>query len=274
MELIKHKMRTTEPEIEVRVNERLISEEAIGIEMQYHPAGGQEEARDQAATALVIRELLLLEAERLGIDEQNVKAADNETPEQACVRTLLDREIKTPEPDEQSCRTYYDNNTQLFKTSALYEVRHILLAAAPDDLEGRDAARKLAGECISSLQEKPEHFAELTRLHSACPSKDLGGSLGQISKGQTTPEFEKQLSTMGEGLSEHPIESRYGLHVIHVDRHIEGKLQPFEHVRQRIVGYLKARVQHTATSQYLQQLVGQARIVGIEMGGSDSPLVQ
>ena len=41
---------------------------AIEAEVQYHPAGSLDEARKQAAEALVIRELLLQEASRRGVD--------------------------------------------------------------------------------------------------------------------------------------------------------------------------------------------------------------
>ena len=51
----------------IRVNDREIPDRAIDAEVQYHPAASLAEARKEAALALVIRELLLQEAERLGV---------------------------------------------------------------------------------------------------------------------------------------------------------------------------------------------------------------
>ena len=53
----------------VFVNGVEISDHAINAELQYHPAGSVEEAREAAARALVVRELLLQAAARRGIDE-------------------------------------------------------------------------------------------------------------------------------------------------------------------------------------------------------------
>ena len=57
-----------------------ITEVSIAQEMQYHPAANPHESRGAAARALVVRELLLLEAERLGIDGYGVQT-DGETHE-------------------------------------------------------------------------------------------------------------------------------------------------------------------------------------------------
>jgi len=62
------------------------------------------------------------------------------------------------------------------------------------------------------------HTVEALAL-SDCPSKENGGDLGQIGKGQTVSEFENVLFRMQEGeLSCTPVDSRYGYHIIHLRR--------------------------------------------------------
>ena len=124
------------------------------------------------------------------------------------------------------------------------------------------------------MREDGGRFAELALTHSACPSKVQGGALGQISKGQTVPEFERQLFKLPAGLASQPIESRYGGHVVSVDQRLEGKLLPYEIVADSIRGLLQQGVWQKAVSQYLQTLIGAADIVGIRLQGADSPLVQ
>ena len=74
----------------------------------------------------------------------------------------------------------------------------------------------------SPVRSEQERFAELARQHSACPSKEQGGALGQISKGQTVPEFERQLFRLPAGLCPQPLESRYGFHLVTVTPPPEG----------------------------------------------------
>ena len=125
-----------------------------------------------------------------------------------------------------------------------------------------------------SLAQTPASFAELALKYSACPSKAQGGSLGQISKGQTVPELERQLFTLAPGLADKPLESRYGWHVISVDQRIEGQLLPYEAVEGSIRAELNQRVWQVAVAQYLKGLVGEADIQGIILDGAESPLVQ
>lgn len=109
-------------------------------------------------------------------------------------------------------------------------MRHILLECAPDDAQARAQAFTQAQILCERLVQFPGQFAELARKYSACPSKEQGGELGQISKGQTVPELERQLFTQGQGLVAKPLESRYGWHVLSVDQRIEGQPLPYEAV--------------------------------------------
>ena len=127
---------------------------------------------------------------------------------------------------------------------------------------------------LKSLAQAPGSFAELALKYSACPSKAQGGSLGQVSKGQTVPELERQLFTLAPGLAAKPLESRYGWHVISVDQRIEGQPLPYEAVAVAIRTQLQQGVWQKALVQYLQTLIGAADIRGIRLQGADSPLVQ
>jgi peptidyl-prolyl cis-trans isomerase C len=99
---------------------------------------------------------------------------------------------------------------------------------------------------------------------SACPSAAMGGRLGHIGPGQTVPEFEQALSDcpVGEVRGE-PVESRYGFHVVLVDRRIAGRALPFETVESRIRRLLEQRARRTAIRRYISSLVADARIEGI-----------
>ena len=46
---------------------------------------------------------------------------------------------------------------------------------------------------LAELREHPERFAALAQAHSRCSSAAQGGNLGQITRGQTTPQFEQAL---------------------------------------------------------------------------------
>ncbi|CAM3927223.1 peptidylprolyl isomerase [Pseudomonas wadenswilerensis] len=255
----------------ISVNGVSLSPEALAQELQYHPAADREEAVYMAARALVIRELMQQRIAELGLQLQ-VGAGENQ--EEAATRLLLEREVQVPVCDEATCQRYYHSNRARFHSAPLLAVRHILLECAPDDAEARSLALAQAEILHERLMQFPEQFAELAQKYSACPSKAQGGELGQISKGQTVPELERQLFTLAPGLAGKPLESRYGWHLVSVDLRIEGQALPYEAVATAIRTQLQQGVWQKALVQYLQTLIGAADIRGIRLQGADSPLVQ
>ena len=110
--------------------------------------------------------------------------------------------------------------------------------------------------------------------YSACPSKKTGGSLGQLSKGSTVEEFERQVFALQPGLCHSPIETRYGFHIVIVDQKIEGRPIPFDVVKGEISTYLQHQVKRRAVRNYLQQLMADASISGIALDHAKSAHIQ
>lgn len=254
----------------IQVNQVEIPEKTILEEMQYHPADTREEAMSKAAEALVIGELFKQRAKDLGIQVLD-DTADGGRDD--FIETLIEREVARPEADEQACRQYFEQNPERFKTSPIVEARHILLAAAPDDDLERVNAKRMAEQLIETLKQGHD-FAQLARQHSSCPSKETDGNLGQLSKGQTVPEFERQLFLADLGIMKYPVETRYGFHVVSVDHKIPGKPLPYDAVRDKIAEYLEEKVHRKAVSQYIQALANDADIKGFDFINTGSPLLQ
>lgn len=254
----------------IRVNGMPIAIAALAQEIQYHPAASREEALYAAARALVIRELLQQRILELGL---KVIPAAGESEEEAAIQALIEREVALPAVDEAALQRFYESNRQRFVSPPLVAARHILLGVAPDDVEGRSQKRDEALALIAQLQQGAD-FAALARAGSDCPSKEQGGALGQISRGQTVPEFERQLLRLPVGLAANPLESRYGYHIVEVQQRVEGQALPYEAVQAAIRRDLEVRVWQKGVAQYLQTLVGAADIEGINLEGAESPLLQ
>lgn len=252
----------------ISVNGVEIPHAAISAEAQQHPAASPSEAFREAARALVIRELLVSEARATGIapDPQSDERGRRETDEDALIRALLERAVTTPKADTQACRRYYEKNRARFTTGRIFEARHILLAAPVGETEARAKARESAASLISELTADRGRFAELARTFSACPSREQGGNLGQLSKGSTVPEFETVLNQLMPGqLWPVPVPTQFGYHVIELERRIEGNQLPFDMVHDRIAAYLEAQSWSRAVSQYIGILMNDAVITGIDL---------
>lgn len=260
----------------VSVNGVIISREAIAREVQNHPAEKPILAWQAAARALVVRELLLQEAARLNVVATPLSDPDGrtETADEAAMRTLVEREVATPEPDEEVCRRFYERNRHRFRLDDLHEASHILVAAPRGDEAARSAARANADTILAAVKSDPSTFADLAINHSDCTTSATdGGYLGQITRGQTVQEFEVALERMKPGEIA-TIETRYGFHVVRLDRRAEGQAIPFEIARERIADYLASSVEHRAIAQYISILAGRAEIAGISLAAANALLVQ
>lgn len=251
------------PPVFLRVAATEISEAQIAQEMQHHRAPDPHQSRAAAARALVVRELLRLEVERLGISV-GAGQDDGETQEEACIRVLLEREIETPEPTEDACRRYFESNRERLREPDRLKVRHILLSAAPADSAARARTCQFGESLIADLRVNPERFTEFALRHSACPSRDDGGELGWIERGQTTPEFDRQLFMLKPGLAGLTVETRYGHHVVQLDEIARGEPLSYAEAAGKIAAYLETQVRQNAIQQFLQILQERYPVIGLE----------
>lgn len=253
------------------VNGIKISPEEINAEVQYHPADNLFNAKYEAMRALVIKEILIQRAAELGLcdREEAVKKPDE------IIDSLLEKEISVPEADDKTCLHYYNNNQKKFFTSPLFDVSHILYLAPPEDKEARAIALEKAEKALKKIQKDSSLFEMLARGESGCTSSKDGGRLGQITKGQTMPAFEQALMQMREGdISDKPVASEVGYHIIKVHKHAEGQQLPFDAVRDWIKSDLQQKSWNRAFHQYIQLLAGRSEISGFRFEGVKTPLVQ
>ncbi|MBN8499628.1 MAG: peptidylprolyl isomerase [Sphingomonadales bacterium] len=244
----------------VRVAGIPIDESEIAREMQFHRSSSPHEARQAAATTLVIRELVARECERLGLV---IKAVDGETGDEARVRVLLADSLMVPDADEAAVRQYYEANRSKLHHPDRIRVRHILIAAPPSDIKARLRAQQLGEELIGALRSEPERFIEFAMRHSVCPSRDQGGDLGWIERGDTVPEFDRQLFMLNPGLAGLTVETRYGHHVVEVQERVDGEPLSLEEARTRIIAYLETQTRQNAVHQYLRILAESYGVEGI-----------
>ena len=254
--------------VPVKLNGVVLPPAMIAAEAQHHPARTPAAAFEAAARALIVRTLLLEEAQRLGIAAQSqwIEAGKRELDDEARIRALMEAEIPMTEPDEAACRAFYEANPSRFRSAELFEASHILFAAHPHDGEAYGAARKQAEAVIAELETSPDRFDAMAREHSQCDSRTKGGRLGQIGPGETVPEFEAALRALEAGnITREPVMSRFGAHVVRLDALARGDVLPFGYVHAAIADYLAERQWRRDVAAYVGRLVQGAQIEGVDM---------
>ncbi len=245
----------------VEIPEALIAQEA-----QNHPSLSAADAWNAAAHALAVKTLLLSRARALGLEASPEfdGAGREETEEEALIRAVLDTEVEIETPTEAECRRVYEARPDRFRTPPLYEAAHILVTPRDDSEEAVEAARQVAEKAIVALRDRRATFAELAGSLSDCTSASVGGSLGQLQRGDLAPEVETALLAQAPGaIAAEPVRSRFGWHVLKLERLIEGRDLPFEYVEDKIRLHLETRAWAAAAARYAAGLAEQAQMHGV-----------
>jgi peptidyl-prolyl cis-trans isomerase C len=196
------------------------------------------------------------------------------------IEALIERELSLPEPSEQACRRHYLAQAARYTTGARIRARHILFAVTPGvnvvALRQRAESVLLEVRCHDGDRIKADAaFAAAARQWSNCPSSAEGGDLGWLAAADCAPEFARALFGQAEiGVLPRLVHSRFGLHVVEVMAREPGQAQPFEAVHAAVALALRQQTYVTALRQYLALLAGRARVQGVVLNESASPLVQ
>jgi len=256
------------PRPPVKLNGVVLPPHMIAAEAQHHPAKNPAAAFQAAARALIIRTLLLEEANRRDIvaEPQFAAPGKRELDDEARIRALVDASVPVAEPDEAICRTFYDTHTERFRSPDLFEASHILFAAHPHDVPAYAQAIARAEEVIVILSRSPNKFEAIARERSECDSRASGGRLGQIARGETVPEFESVLYALEEGqIAPAPVKSRFGAHVLRLDARALGETLPFEYVQESIATLVAEQAWCRNVAHFVDFLVSRAQIEGVDM---------
>jgi peptidyl-prolyl cis-trans isomerase C len=119
--------------------------------------------------------------------------------------------------------------------------------------------RQRALQVLDEVLAAPERFAQLAAEYSNCPSAQVGGNLGQLTRSEVAPEFWQAIAVFaGTGIVPTLVETRYGLHVLRVSRRIDGRALPYEMVREKIAARLAEHSLQQALRDYAHALLHEA----------------
>jgi peptidyl-prolyl cis-trans isomerase C len=108
---------------------------------------------------------------------------------------------------------------------------------------------------------KGDDFAELARKNSDCPSKETGGDLNFIRKGQTVKPFEDAAFSQEKNVIGPVITTEFGYHIIQVLDRKPAKTIALDEVKDKISAYLAQQEQSKAFADILKKLKENAKII-------------
>lgn len=196
-------------------------------------------------------QLLWLEAKRKGIErDKNFKKRLKEMRKQIAAEELIRKEIvEKVVVSEGEIKEYYEKNISSFVEPERIRVRHIMTST-----------EEKAKEVLEKLNAGGD-FEQIAKQYSEDPmSKEIGGDIGFIQRGEVIKEFEDAAFKLGVGEISPIIKTQFGYHIIRVDEKVEQRQKGFEEVKNEIKSKILLEKQRKAFDEMMEVLRGKTKI--------------
>lgn len=192
-------------------------------------------------------------ARRAGLDrDEEVRARIRRAEEQELQQAWLTREIASRVTDA-AIRARYDRDVANRPAEEEVRARHILV---PTESEARAALAEVRGGA---------DFTAVAQRRSSGPGAREGGDLGFFRRGDMVPEFTEAAFALQPGqISENPVRSPFGWHVIKVEERRRAAPPPFEEVSNAI----RQQLLEAEVTAAVERARGEARIERFNLDGS------
>ena len=203
------------------------------------------EGKKMVLEQLIADKLLLLYAKRNLIEsEPEFKAELAKFKDSLLVNYVGSKFLSEVKVTDSEIEEYYNANTDKFMVGGTVNASHILV-----DTE------ELAKEIYAKISKGEMSFEDAAKEYSSCPSKENGGNLGEFTRGQMVPEFDKAVFAMNVGeITPEPVKTQFGYHLIKLISKGEASIMPLADVLPQLRESLLNEKRRTAYQSKINQL--------------------
>lgn len=145
---------------------------------------------------------------------------------------VFGRELRSREDlADKELRDRYDREKERYRLPERARLREIVVLK-PDDPTRVEAARKRATDLAAEA--RTGDFAKLAMMSSEAGTRDKGGDLGEVARGELLPDLDKAVFNASAGAVLGPIESKSGWHILKVETRMPSEVPAFESVKDRL----------------------------------------
>ena len=233
-----------------KVNGKTIPNSRLELVMKNLVSQGQKdtpETRKAIREDLIKQEVLSQEALRKKLDKDpDISTQIMITRQSVLIRALQADFIKTNDPSEKELRDEYQAVSAASMGDQEYNPSHILIST---EAEAKDIIAKI---------KKGAKFEQIAKDKSTDDgSKNKGGELGWSSARSYALPFAEALVKLKSGeITQKPVKTSYGWHVIRLDGMRPLKIPPFKEVKKKV----QQRILQQKFQAYLEELKEKAKI--------------
>ena len=197
----------------------------------------------------------------------------------------LAKELGSSSVSDAEAKKFYNQNLDKFKRPERVRASHILISVNPEEIteivksdaknkslddnaikakvnEEIKAKEAKVNQLLAEVKKDPSKFAKIAKENSEDTNSAIkGGDLGFFNAKEMVPEFSKAAFSMKPNtISDKPVKTQYGYHIIMVTDRAAASVTPFEKAKPDIKGYLENQKQLELLDNLTESLKKNAKI--------------
>ena len=146
---------------------------------------------------------------------------------------VFGRELRGREDlSDKELRERYDREKERYRLPERAHLREIVILK-PDNPALVDQARQHVQQVAEQARASAD-FALIAKTTSQAPTKDKGGDLGEVARGELLPELDKAVFNSNAGAIIGPIEAKTAWHILKVEQRLPSEVPAFESIKDKL----------------------------------------
>ena len=143
------------------------------------------------------------------------------------------RELRSREDlDDRELRDRYTREKERYRLPERAHLREIVILR-PEGAMNAEAAKMKANDIATQLRASAD-FAKTATTVSESGTKDKGGDLGEVARGELLPDLDRAVFNAAQGAVIGPIETKSGWHILKVEQRLPSEVPAFESVKDKL----------------------------------------
>jgi parvulin-like peptidyl-prolyl isomerase len=147
---------------------------------------------------------------------------------------VFSRELRSREDlTDNELRDRYNREKESYRLPERAHLREIVVLK-PDSAAKEADARQRAHDLAEAVRKPGADFATIASTMSEASTRDKGGDLGEINKGDMMADLDKAVFNAQSGAIIGPIETKAGWHILKVEQRLPSEVPAFESIKGKL----------------------------------------
>ena len=147
---------------------------------------------------------------------------------------LFARELRGREDlSDSELRERYNREKERYRLPERAHLREIVVLKPEDPLKV-DEARQRANDVAAAARLPKSEFAKVASTMSESATREQGGDLGEVARGDLVPELDRAVFNATAGSILGPLETKSAWHIIKVEQRLPSEVPAFESIKDRL----------------------------------------